>query len=91
MNVKVIEFPRDRYTWNDEFFEIAFPATVDRRQVKCRVTMEALSVHFGADGSNYEQAFALNITAINGITRRKIMAEDYLENGDILVSSADVA
>jgi hypothetical protein len=89
MIVKTIEFPRSQYAWDGDLMAIVFSATVNGRRIRCVVSKEALEDNFEARGAGHEAAFVNNRQRIIDVAKRKINAGDFLENGDILLSTFD--
>ena len=89
MIIKTIEFPRSQYAWDGDLMAIVFSATVNSKRIRCIVSKEALEDHFEARDSSHEAAFLSNWQRIIDVAKRKINADYFLNNGDILVSTFD--
>ncbi len=69
-------------------FDVVFPADVDGTRVMCKVTIEVLQDHFGAD-ANGAPAFAANRAVFEQKAEQKIRNGHFQPEGTILISTTD--
>ena len=90
MNVKEISFPLNQRGWDSKLLAMTFLATSKDKRIECIISKEILDDHFGAKDLGYETAFTNNWETIKKVVRHKIMANDFSENGSVLVSTFDL-
>jgi len=80
-----IEFPPIE---GRESFDVVFPADVDGKRFRCKVSIEALQDFFGA-GSDGLPAFQGHRAEFERIAEQKIRNGQVQNDGSILITTAD--
>jgi hypothetical protein len=84
-----MEFPPEQF-WNDATETMVFPAIVDNKRVRCRISLEALADRFGTYNNDPKEIFKPYRSQIERIAERKITAGQLESDGSILIRTHDV-
>ena len=87
--MKQLEFLPEIY-WNFKYGEAHFHATMDEKNILCRVTKEALSDHFGAVSGKELDVFKARRNEIEQITSKFIINNRYEQDESILIYADEV-
>lgn len=82
-------FPRLE-SWNSTTNMATIAATVDKKRVLCRISLDVLIENFGASPEDPMQAVGEYRTNIQVVANKLIENEQYEEDGSILIRAGDI-
>lgn len=85
----MIEFPRLE-SWNSTTKMATIAATVDKKRVLCRISLDILRDSFGASEEDPMRSVDKYRTNIQEVAMKLIESENYEEDGSILIRACDL-
>ena len=77
-------------SWNDATKMATIAATVDKKRVLCRISLDILRDNFGASAEDPMSTVAEYRTNIQEVANKLIENEYYEEDGSILIRACDL-
>ncbi len=85
----MIIFPRLE-SWNSSTKMATIAATVDKKRVLCRISLDILTTSYGASADDPMRSIDQYRSTIQEVALKLIECENYEEDGSILIRACDL-